>query len=124
SFTHQPTTKRDTLSLHDALPISPRPRKERPAADRIAVAIKIVVLTIIGDMIFGKICWKIILPSRAPKALTASTYSSFLVVNVDPRTIRANCGKAPIAIAIVTLIVLPPRTDTIASAKRIPGKAS
>src|SRR5699024_2702821 len=70
------------------------------------------------------ICWKIILPSRAPKALTASTYSSFLVVNVDPRTIRANCGKAPIAIAIVTLIVLPPRTDTIASAKRIPGKAS
>src|SRR5699024_4158747 len=96
---------------------TPRPRNESPAADNIAVAMNRVVFTMIGDMMFGRICWKMIFPFFAPSARMASTYSSFFVVSVEPRTILAKWGTAPIAMAIVTLKVLPPSTLTIARAR-------
>ena len=95
----------------------------RPLAVNTAVAIRSVAWTIIGDITFGRICLKIIRASEAPSAFTASMYSSFRTVKVDPRTIRANAGTENTPTAIMTFVKLPPRTLTIASASRIPGNA-
>src|SRR5699024_12099701 len=82
-----------------------------------------VACTIIGEDTFGKICLKIIRKSLAPSALIASIYSSFLVSNVEPRTILAKTGMENTATAMITFCKLPPRTLTIAKANKIPGKA-
>lgn len=57
---------------------APNPRKDNPAAERIAVANLKVPWIIIGDRILGKICLKIMTKSFAPSERTASMYSSFL----------------------------------------------
>ena len=67
----------------------PKPINESPAALRIAEATPSVDCTIIGAMLFGIICLRIIRRSELPAARAASMNSMLRIDNTEPLTIRA-----------------------------------
>ena len=62
-----------------------------------------VACTMIGDVIFGKICPKMIRPSLAPSERMASIYSSLRTASVEPRTTLAKVGIEKMLTAMITL---------------------
>ena len=68
---------------------TPKPRNESAASARMAAATTSVALTMIGPMVFGMMCRRMMRVSPEPDALAASTYSFSRSDRKTPRTIRA-----------------------------------
>src|SRR5215475_9202850 len=68
---------------------TPKPRKLSVDSMRIADATPNVAATKIGASVLGRTCRKIVLLSRAPKALAATTYSKDFALRNSPRVRRA-----------------------------------
>ena len=94
---------------------------DSPAAFKIADATPSVDWTIIGAMLFGRICLRIMRRSELPAALAASINSIDLIDSTEPRTIRAYVGTAEIPTAIIRFIRLGPNAATIAMARSVCG---
>ena len=67
----------------------PSPIKESPAAFRIAEATPSVDWTMIGAMLLGMMCFRMMRRSELPTDRAASTNSMPRMESTDPRTMRA-----------------------------------
>ena len=85
----------------------PRPRKLSALSVMIAVAMPRVAETIIGDITFGRICRRIILPGRVPIERAAKTNSCSFNAKTSPRTIRAVGIHEVIPMAVTIRIKIP-----------------
>src|SRR5688500_5585048 len=79
----------------------PRPRKLRPLAVRIAVAIRRLVWTINGAVMLGKMWLSISRVAPAPEARAARMYSWLRTASVEARANRANDGSETAATAMI-----------------------
>src|SRR5690625_2165516 len=97
---------------------APIPRKERPAAERIAPASERVTWTMIGPIELGMMCRNMTRPCLEPAAMAALTKSISRTLITAERTMRAKIGTLEIPTAIITFVMPGPRAATIASARR------
>lgn len=85
--------------------------------------IPIVTDTIIGEILFGRICFVIVLGTEQFIFCAASIYSIFRTPMIEPRRSRTVIGMPPIERASTVLKSPLPRHAEIAIARRIPGIA-
>ena len=96
---------------------SPRPRKDKPASNRIATPIVKVADTIRGGAALGRITVQMMRRFFAPMARAAVTYSSSLIFMTSARVRRAVCGQltTPMAMAMVNSVGENRVTSTMAN---------
>src|SRR5690606_24071165 len=82
---------------------SPRPRYDRLAASRIAVARVSVACTITGPSALGSMCRNTIVLRLTPSAVAASTWSLSRCASIAPRNSRANTGTLTMPTAMITV---------------------
>ena len=97
----------------------PKPINESPAALRIAEATPSVDCTMMGAILLGIMCLRIMRKSELPAALAASMNSILRIESTEPRTIRAYVGTAEIPTAIIKFMRLGPKAATIAIASNV-----
>src|SRR3989304_5561765 len=102
---------------------TPRPRKLSPAPATIARAIPKVASTMTGEIAFGRMWTRRRRAGGVPTALADWTNSISRILRICPRMSRAYPTQPRADKAMRTLRSEGPRTEVIAMARRIPGKA-